>query len=293
MNNLIELINIVKTINLKTSDLILVNDSNKNQSYRFYEKILKGELRTDKDAANYFFKSSTNSSKYKNLKYSLKNKLINTLFFFKAPKHYGDYNRVYLYCCKNFFAAKILINLGARKAGIDLCEKVFNKALKVEQSEFITAAARYLRIHYGTRVGNMDKFNFFDEKFKLHQKIMAAEVEAESYYVKLMIPYATSQSIKVETHENATKFYHQLKPSLDNFNSPVLHFYSAYIRILGALVTNDYPNVIDYCNDGITFFKQKDYSYITPLRVFYHNLLIGYTQTKRFSEWKKNSNGSS
>ena len=282
MLKLIELVNVVKHINLKSGDFITTDDRRDTQPSILYKKILNGDIKSDQEAAEYFFNSSTNTSKYKNLKHYLKEKLLRTIFFFKPPKHYGDYNKAYLYCCKNFFAAKILMNLGARYTGIDLCEKVFSKAMKVELTEFILAASRYLRIHYGTIVGEIEKYKVFDQHFQNFQEAAKAETLAESLYIKLMIPYATSQSIKTETHENATNFYKQLKPFMGKIASPLLHFYGNYIKIQGALVINDYPKVIEYCKEGIQFFEQKDYSYITPLRVFYHNLLIGYTQLNDF-----------
>lgn len=287
MDNLIEIINIVKGINLKVSDFITIDDNNETQPSVLYHKVLNGEIHSDKEAAHFFFQSGTNTPKYKNLKYYLKERLLNTIFFIKSPKHYGDYNRSYIYCCKNFFAAKMLMNFGARNSGTDLCEKVFKKALQVELTEFIISAARYLRIHYGTILGNLEKFRYYDEQYEYFLKVSEAEREAESYYVQLMIPYATSQSLKEETHENATKFYQELDPILKEYSSPILHFYGTYIRIQSALVVNDYPRVIEYAKEGISFFEQKDYTYITPLRVFYHNLLIGYTQLNDFKTGKQ------
>ncbi len=287
MQNLIEIISIVKNINLKSSDFLTADGTKETQTKIFYNKILEGEFRTDEEAANYFFNSSTNTSKYKNLKRYLREKLLNTLFFIKPTKNYGDYNRAYLYWCKNLFAAKILMNFGARNSGIDLCQKVFKKALQVELTEFIISSSRYLRLHYGTRIGNEEKYDYFNEIFRQYYEIAFAENMAEEFYIKLMIPYSTSQAVKEETYDNTVRFYNLLRPYLEKFSSPVLHFYAYYIKIMGALVINDYHSLVAHCREGIHFFKNKEYKYITPLRVFYHNLLIGYTQLKDFKNGEK------
>ena len=142
MDSLFEIVDIVKTIKLKSSDLLLSDTGRKSQAQVFYEKLVNRELHTDQEAAQYFFKTGTTDFRYKNLKRYLKEKLLSSLFFIEPKQNYGEYDREYIYCCKNMMAAKILINFGTRETGINICKKVFKKALRVELTEFILETAR-------------------------------------------------------------------------------------------------------------------------------------------------------
>lgn len=55
MRTLIELVQIVKDIGLKKTDLLTTDKTNKTKSHQFYNKILEGDFKTDNDAAQFFF----------------------------------------------------------------------------------------------------------------------------------------------------------------------------------------------------------------------------------------------
>ncbi len=286
MDSLFEIVDIVKTIKLKSSDLLLSYTGRKNQAQVFYEKLVNRELHTDQEAAQYFFKTGTTDFRYKNLKRYLKEKLLSSLFFIEPKQNYGEYDREYIYCCKNMMAAKILINFGTRETGINICKKVFKKALRVELTEFILETARYLRLHHGTRTGSLKEFNYYNKIFKKYQDIAMAESLAEEYYTILMLPYVKSKATNESTSKKALAFYELLEPYLKKFKSPLLHFYGRYILIISHLSMNDYNQVILHCEKAIKFFENKPYGYNTPLRVFLHTLLLSYVQTKNFPNGK-------
>lgn len=287
MKNLIEIVDVVKKIRLKSADLLLVDERKKTQPQQFFDKLVDGSLKTDDEAAMYFFNTDKRSSKYKNLKRYLKNKLLSTLLFIEPRPTYGDYNNTYLYCCKNLFAAKILINLGARNSGIELCQKVFQRAQKVELTEFVLNAGRYLRLHFGSRMGDVEKFEYYNAIFKEHQEIERAENLSEEYYTILMMPYVKSKAQNEETQKIGKQFYQELKPYLERYSSPFLHFYSNYIRVISFLSVNEYQDALAACEEAIAFFNNKDYTYKTPLRVFFHTSLIVHTQLRNYEKGKE------
>ena len=233
MKNLIEFARIIEKVKLKTTDFLVANgQQKKTKPVVFFEKILAGDFKTDRDAAEYFFNTDTNHSNYKNLKRSLRKRLTNTLFFIESQKNHTDYARAYLYCCKNMFAAKILLFLQAKNSGIDLCKKVFAKALEFELTEFILDASHYLRLHYGTRMGNAEKFTYYNEIFKKSQKAWVVENLAEEYYATLLIPNIQKKATEKEVHEKSKKYYQELEPYLEEFSSPFLHFLGNYIHVI-------------------------------------------------------------
>ena len=286
MKNLNEIVNIIRNIRVKSTDLLTVNKRRKTNTNILYEKLLAGKFKTDLEAAQFFFKTDTNSSNYKNLKRLFRQKVINTLFFIEPSSAHSDYERAFLYCCKNMFAAKILLFLQATNSGIDLCKRVYSKAEEFELTEFILDASRFLRLHYGTRVGNLEKFNYFHDAYLHSMKAKEAELLAEEYYARLILPKVQRKADDIETQPEAAKFYTALAPLLKEFSSPYLHFMSRYINVIALLSSYKYQETIDACEEAILFFEGKSYTYKTPLRVFLHNQLLCYTQLKQFEKGK-------
>ncbi len=282
MKNLREIAQIVNSIRLKTTDLITIDQPNKTKARIFYEKLLAEDFSSDQEAAAFFFNSPPSHSNYKNLKRFLREKLISSLFFIPTNLAHSDYERAYLFCSKNLFAAKTMIHLGARSPGTTLTIKVFNKAMEYELTEFIIMSSKHLRLHYGSRMGDVEKFDYYDQIFKKYLRIWEAEALAEGFYATIMSHYVKSKAANDSIHEKAEHFYEELKPYLQQFSSPYLHFVAYYIRTLATMTINNYQATIDICEEGIKFFEAKPFTYKNPLSIFYHNLLICYTQLKNF-----------
>ena len=287
MDKLIEMVQIARAVKISPGDILFANSSSKTNVQAFYQGLLDGQFKSDQEAARLLFNENSTSSKYKNLKRYLKQKIYNTIFFVEPGKEYGEFNEVYLFSCKKLFIAKILMNLGARNSGIEICLKVFKKAKQVELTEFLVETSRYLRLHYGSRVGDLKKFEYYNDFYNYQSEVLKAERKAEEYYVRLALPLVKSILIDEEMIGKVAQFYQELKPDLDKYESPILHFYGKYIKILQALFQNDYQKLISDCVDAIEFFENKTYTYANPVRVFYHNLLIGYTQLKMYPEGKE------
>lgn len=287
MRVLIELTRIVKNINLKPKNLLITDNKKKTRIQEYYEKILAGDFQTDADAAAFFFNDNPSHSSYKNLKLALRKKLINTLSFYELKQKSSDYGDATFFCSKNFLAGKLLLTLSAKNAGIDLCQKVLKKALAVEYTEYIVAASKELRVAVGTQKGDIKKFDYYNKLYKEYQAILEAENIAEEYYYLLVLPYAKSKEKKADTHELAIKYYQQLLPFLTKYNSPRLHMLGRNIQVIGYLAINDYETVVKLCKKAYLFFKQKTYSYNTPIRVFAHNELISYIQLRNYALGKE------
>lgn len=287
MKNLREIALIVDKVKLKASDLFLSDSSSSSMIYQYFQKIKRGEFGDDNEASNFFFEEDSNCQRYKNLKRNLREKLISTLFFIDPQKASSDYERAYLYCCKNMFAAKILLYLQAKESGIRLCQKVLTKATAFELTEFMVEASKFLRLHFGMRVGDLENFNYYNEIFKRFSKIYEMENLGQEYYALLMLPNIQSKSNNELVGERAETYYKDLAPYMNQFTSPFLHFMGKYIQVIGTMSKNQYDLTIRLCKNAIKFFEEKPYSYNAPLRVFLHILLICYTQKKDYANGKE------
>lgn len=283
MQNIRQIIHLVKDVKLKHSDFVTSNQNFDTKPSIFYEKILNGDFDSDGQAAQFFYNADINSSSYKNLKSTLRNKLINTLFFLNAKK-YNEREAAYLYCSKYIIAAKILIVLNVRNAGVDLCHKVLRKALHFEFTDYIIDASYYLRSHYALVHGNTKKFEHYNKLLRDALKTREAENLASEFYLQILIPYTKSSAIKSETHQQATNAFEQLDPLLDIYPSSYLHYISYYIESLMWLSINNYLETIEVCKKAILFFENKPFEYKSAKKAFLHQQIVCYTQLKMYKE---------
>lgn len=286
MENLKTLAEIVEKVNLKTSDFVLTDRNKKLNTDVFYEKILSDEFNSDTDASQFFFSNSSLHSNYKNLKYSLKEKLINTIFFLAPDKYQNDHEKAYLFCCKYLAIARILVSLRARSISTEIYHKVLKKAQAFELTEFIVPSSRMLRIYYGSIVMSKEKFHYYNDIYKKQKLILEAESLAEEYFNLLVLPYGNGKAKQEEVPKIANEFYQKLACFLKTYKSPYLHFIGNLIRIKGLLSNNDYTKTIKVCEEAILFFKEKPYIYRTPIRAFLHDQLVCYIQLKDYQRGK-------
>lgn len=286
MQNLKQIVHLIKDVKLKASDLITSGQTSNTKVNTFYKKILNGDFDTDQEAAQFFYNSDINSSSYKNLKSALRGRLINTLFFLDTGK-YNEREGAYLYCSKFIMAAKILISLNLRNASIDLCHKVLRKALHFEFTDHIIEASYYLSSHYALVHGNLKKFEHFNQLLKNALKAREAENLAQELYLRILIPYTKSTAIHSDTHQQTTDACEQLEPFLAIHSSPFLHYITYYIESLKWLTVNNHLETIKVCKKAILFFENKPFKYKSAMRAFLHQKIVCYIQLKMYEEGQK------
>ncbi len=284
MENLKAIAQIVSKINLKFSDFLITDRVKPTNTDIFYKKIISSDFQSDADASQFFFNTDISNGSYRSLKHSLKEKLINTLFFIDPSQAYSDQEKAFLYCNKNLCVARILIQFGARDMAKRLLQKVFARSIKFELTDFIVQSSKILRSDYAHRLADTEKFNFYNKTFKEYRKIQDAENTAQEYYALIVLPYLSNKTKKKDTYEKATQFHKMLQPYLAIYSSPFLHLYGNLIKTVSLLSINDYPSSIKVCRDVIHFFEQKPYSYKKAISVFLHEELICYIQLK---DWEK------
>lgn len=284
MRNIKLLVRVVKDIRLKVSDFITIDKNSKTKLNEFYQKILSGDISTDEEASSYFYDSDPSNSSYKNLKSTLKTRLLNTLFFWDSFEKFSDREKALLYCTKYMAASEMLIYLGVRGIGIEVCQKVLKKTLHFGFTDITIRALRSLRSHSAIRVGDLNSFNNYNELLNYHAKMREVELKANEYYLLLMIPYVRNKAIKMDTHNDAKKFFYVLKPYLDQFNSPYFHYITRYIESLIHLSINDYVKTKEVCDRAIKYFDSQPYVYKTANKSFMHQIVLCCIQLKMFEE---------
>jgi len=287
MQNLFDLAQIVKNIDVKSTDLLSSNTKRKSKANTFFQKILNQDFSTDTDASAFLFQSNPNHTGYKNLKYSLREKLISTFFFYKPKKNASDLEKSIVYCTKYYMAGQLLIRLGAKGVGIDLCQKVFRKAMEVELTEFIFLTSKELRREMSLIQGNIEKYHYYNAIYKEFKEILDIEGLAEEYYCQIVSPYIKSVEYQSDTSKIAQLKYDELSHYLDKFSSPRLHLLARNIHVIAKFNNKDYLNTVKICEDALSFFENKNYTYYTAIRAFIHHMLICYIQLKNYTKGKE------
>ncbi|MEM0994291.1 MAG: hypothetical protein AAF847_13030 [Bacteroidota bacterium] len=283
MQILRELVHIVNKNKVRSIEVIGNAKENKSMIMDFYNCIAEERLTSDEAAAQHFYGTSADNHNYKKLKNRLKNRLINTVFFIdvKQPS-YNQRQKAYYECYKDWAAVKILTGKHARLSAVNISHKILKQAKKYEFSELVLDIARFLRLHYGTREGNLKKYEFYNDLFNEYEQIWSKENLAEHLYVELVTRYVNSKATQGEIHDRAKEAFAKIANALDEYDSYRLQFCAYLIKNLIHVSVNDYENTVKVCNEAIELFKQKEYVASVPIQIFLHQQLISFTQLRQF-----------
>lgn len=287
MKNLQELVHIVNENKVKQIELLNLRKYRSSKVNTLYRLLSKDEVQTDEEAYNSLYPGNNSKSAYNNLKSSLRDKLINTLFFIDTSKSsYSDRQSAYFEAHKEYAAAQILLAKNAHISATDLLEKLLKRALQYDFSELVWMTARLLRLQYGTRFGDVSKFEVYDELVQQMDSILELENQAEYYYSSLILNFVKNKSPKPLLAEEARDYFIELEPYLEHCRSYKFHFFAALIELFQYTCVNHYTVILPICERYITFFTNKPYSATTPIQLCYHHQLVAYLQLGHFAQAK-------
>lgn len=288
MRVLKELVAIISKNKVRQIEVIGNGSDPQSKVHEFYDMVTSGELANDDDAAEHFFNCSAATSSYRNLKNTLKNRLINTAFFIDVQQSkYNEYQRAYFNCWKDWAAAKVLLGKAARLAPLEIAQRVYQQATRYDFTDLILESLRYLRKHYGVFEGNLSLFDKYNTEIKWYSRQFEAEELANELYLILATRYIRNKAPANELHQFALSSYLQLKPMMEEFPSQRLHLFGNLLHIAAHMSINDYQATIDVCKQATLFFESKTYTARTPILIVLHQQLVCQTQLKQYMEGKK------
>jgi len=256
--------------------------------FQLYEGIHNNEFTSDEDALHQLFCGDKQESKYQKLKFQLKGHLLNSLFLIDLNEpHYNDRQRAYYECYKNWAAVKILLGKDARNSAVKLSLNILRQAERFEFTELVMDISRILRLHYGTRKGNLAKYEKYNALFKEYEQLWLMENNAEGRYTELVMHYVNSKATKPELESMAATYYEEIKTDLEKADSYRLRFSAYFIHLTQHMSRNDYAKSIEVAEDAIAYYKKKEYQATTPLLIFAYQLLVCYTQLKKYEQGEK------
>lgn len=249
----------------------------------FYKGISQNNWDSDDNAAKALYPGEGSHSSYRKLKSDLKERLVDSILSLKFNNSkYNSYQRAYYRSHREWAAAKILLGQNANDAAADLATKLLRQARQFDFSGLAMDICSVLRLYYGARMGDMNRFEEFNALFTEFQEIYQAENKAEEFYIILSSGFVNNKSSKEDIRDKACDFHNQLLPALKKFNSHRLHFYGALIELACYTSVNDYVGALKVCERYIRFFLQKDYEAHVPLQILYYQELLCHVQLKHF-----------
>ena len=220
---------------------------------KLYQGIADGEYSSDDEAAAQLYENELVGSRYRKLKFTLREKLVNALFNLdlKSTEH-NDYQKAYYECHKQWTTVKLLLGKNANTAAISLALKVFKQAERFEFTAMALDIASALRLHYGIREGDLGKFAFYSERYDHHSTIHFLEGKAEKLYLDSVIAEVTSKEEKLSASPLMEEAFTQVSALLREGDSYRLNLYAALVQLSYFTAKKDYAAAKKYVKNTST-----------------------------------------
>lgn len=242
---------------------------------KFYQGLVDGDFDSDESAQKILYPENPKSGSYRKLKSLLKNRLKNSVLLFDEKKSTKTpYQRAYYQSYKEWAMVKILLGQNAREAAVDVAEDILNKAIKFEFSDLAMEVSSVLRLHYGARLGNKERFDHYNAIFKKYQKIYWQEEQAQELYIDLIVNYVNNRSSNQEKQRIANQALVILDAEEISLKTRQYLLCYYLIKVMAQTSVYNYKAALDICEEAIAIFKSKGFDVNLPLQIFYYQKLL-------------------
>jgi hypothetical protein len=265
MKNLIEISKIVTKKKVKKIE-IFDDYSLKNKTSKFnefYEALMSGKFRNDRDAATLLYGCSPTDDKYRQLKSRFRKRLLNTLFFLDVnlPDNSG-YDRAYYTCNKDWSLVKILLANEAQHTAASLARQILTTSLKYNFADLIVNSARILRT-YCSETDNEKEFEQYDQYIKQYYNVLEAEIRSEELYQRVMLNYFKPPQENGNLRERIDVYCQALVSLSEMYSSPVVFYNMFLVWTYRFEMLQDYEAMIEVCeraekymNDNPNYYQE-------------------------------------
>lgn len=250
MKHLLEIANIVSWKKVKKIEIFDENTlRNKSSKFNeFFEALMEGRFKTDRDASILLYNSSPTDDKYRQLKSRFRKRLLNTLFFIDVNiPSTSNYTRAYFSCNKDWTLVKILLSYGAKMTAHDFASQILTISLKFKFADIIVNCARILRENAANEENNKD-FLMYDEIIKEYQEVIIAEMQSEEINQRIKLKFENTYNTGNQYNQELNDYCEQLIVLSEKYNSPVITFNMFFAWVIRFEYEADFQSVIEICN---------------------------------------------
>ncbi len=286
INRLKELAWFVSKNKVKRIEIVGEQNNYNSLVQRLYDGLSTGKYNTEEDAALDLYQDSPTNSNYRQLKYNLEKRLLNTIFHIDVnASEFTDYSKAYISCQKNTAAINILMLRGVRENAISLAERTLRIALEYEFTDIILSLARILKSHYGFYSDKRTKYLEYQSLISKYSEILNVEIKVDDYYEELISLHMSNRVLKVKNLDLLKTRIQELRTLQKTYYTPKFQTRCYQIICYYYEITNNYTKVIDTCNEAIQFFQTQSKHYSkTIIFTYKRRLIVYYTTLKEFEK---------
>lgn len=258
MEELKELIQYVSKQKVKQIEIITEDGSFRGKSKKLYDSIRNQDIDSDHEAMLLIY-GEEDEVNYRKLKYRLKQKLINSVFFTDV-NNYGRsaYEKSQVHLLKSYVACEILTLRGLNELSWTLAEKILNSAIKQDRLDIALTITKNLRRKFAFNNFNKSKYKRYTALTKSLLEVYTLELEVQEYFVILISHIANKN--KIDTRET-NKIQDRLDEldlvikSLSNYH--VRYYYHNALFYL-AFIKNDVKQLNAICDEAMDYFSSRN-----------------------------------
>jgi hypothetical protein len=292
MKHLIEISKIVTKKKVKKIEIFDEHSlKHKNSKFNeFYEALMIGKFKNDRDAATFLYACSPTDDKYRQLKSRFRKRLLNTLFFLDVNlPATSSYDRAYYSCNKDWTLVKILLSNDAQHTAASLARQLLTTALKFKFADVIVNCSRILR-RYAAMEANEKQYEIYDQYSKQYQDILDAEIRSEEFYQRVTMNYHKAPDKNQNLEEKIDIYCNALVGLSETYDSPII-FYNMYlVWVYRYEMLNDYNSALQICDNAEQYIEENPrYYQDDKLATFQLKKMNAYLHLRDYKNGKVNA----
>lgn len=292
MKNLIEISKIVTKKKVKKIEIFDDHSlKHKNSKFNeFYEALMIGKFKNDRDAASFLYGCSPTDDKYRQLKSRFRKRLLNTLFFLDVnlPATSG-YDRAYFSSNKDWTLVRILLSNGADHTAASLAKQILTTALKFKFADVIVNCSRILR-RYAVMTEDEKGYELYDQYSKQYQNVLDAEIRSEELYQRVIMNYYKPATKNYELEEKIDVYCDALVGLSEMYDSPIVIYNMYLVWAYRYEMLNDYESMLEVCKKAEKYIEDNPRYYKDDmLATFQMKKMSAYLHLKDYKNGKVNA----
>ncbi len=272
MKNLIEVSKIVTRKKVRKIE-IFDDHTLKNKESKFnvfYEKLMDGKLRNDRDAATILYDCSPTDDRYRQLKSRFRKRLLNTLFFLDVNlADNSSYDRAYYTANKDWALVKILLANESPHTAASLARQILQTALRYKFADLIINCSRILR-QYCMENENEKEFELYDNHLKQYTDILNAEIRSEEMFQRVMLNYYKPTAENDNLKERIDVYCDGLISLSEVYDSPVIWYNMFLVWTYRYEMLQDYEGMVEVCDRAEKYMRDNPNYYQEEKQTTFH-----------------------
>lgn len=273
MQDLKSMIKLINRQKVKNLEILILNSEKKSKFDLLFEAIQENRVKDDESAINLIYGDEPNAKEaYKKLKYRLRQRVINTLFFIDVQGYARNpEEKATLRVIKSWAASQILRAKGQNKAARVLLEKILKTVRKYEMLRFEYLIYHDLKFKYGLFEYSKHKYEEINHAYRRIVEALELQNETRELYAELghLVLTKRSPDKTIDALEARLQDVYPRAVLEDDYDTR-FWAYNSYYFLLDF--KKDLKKQNEICEEALSYFKKKE--------GFSRKALISFTQKK-------------